>query len=218
MLRELGEGSRRFTEGDPLGGADPYSSSKACAELVSSAYRRSFFYEDGSPQLATVRAGNVLGGGDWGEDRLVPDSVRAVESGQPLKLRNPHAMRPWQHVLSPLSGYLRLAQKLVEGPAGQAARAWNFGPPAGDARAAGWIVERLAQLWDGELVWQLDAAANPPEAGHLALDSSAAERLLGWHPACGIEQALELVVAWHRADRSGNDMRQVSLSQIARAG
>ncbi len=213
-----GEGSRRFTEGDPLGGADPYSSSKACAELVSSAYRRSFFYEDGSPQLATVRAGNVLGGGDWGEDRLVPDSVRAVESGQPLKLRNPHAMRPWQHVLSPLSGYLRLAQKLVEGPAGQAARAWNFGPPAGDARAAGWIVERLAQLWDGELVWQLDAAANPPEAGHLALDSSAAERLLGWHPACGIEQALELVVAWHRADRSGNDMRQVSLSQIARAG
>jgi CDP-glucose 4,6-dehydratase len=213
-----GEDSRRFTEADPLGGADPYSSSKACAELVSSAYRRSFFHGDGSPQLATARAGNVIGGGDWGEDRLVPDSVRAVDGGQPLKLRNPHAIRPWQHVLSPLSGYLRLAQELVQGPSGQAARAWNFGPPAQDARAASWIVERLAQLWDGELAWQLDASANPPEAGHLALDSSAAERLLGWCPACGLEQALALVVAWHRAHRSGNDMRQVSLSQIAQFG
>jgi CDP-glucose 4,6-dehydratase len=210
-----GEDARRFTEADPLGGADPYSSSKACAELVSSAYRRSFFYGDDAPQLATARAGNVLGGGDWGEDRLVPDGVRAVESGEPLKLRNPHAVRPWQHVLSPLSGYLRLAQELVQGPSGQAARAWNFGPPAEDARAASWIVERLAQLWKGELIWQLDAAANPPEAGHLALDSSAAEQLLAWHPGCGLEQALELVVAWHRAHRSGNDMRQLSLSQIA---
>jgi CDP-glucose 4,6-dehydratase len=213
-----GEDSRRFSEEDPLGGADPYSSSKACAELVSSAYRRSFFDGDGSPQLATARAGNVLGGGDWGEDRLVPDSVRAVESCQPLKLRNPHAVRPWQHVLSPLNGYLRLAQALVQDPSRQAARAWNFGPSAQDARAASWIVERLAQLWDGELAWQLDAAVNPPEAGHLALDSSAAERLLGWHPACGLEQALELVVAWHRAHRSGEDMRRVSLSQIAQFG
>jgi CDP-glucose 4,6-dehydratase len=213
-----GEDSQRFTEADPLGGADPYSSSKACAELVSSAYRRSFFYKDGSSQVATARAGNVLGGGDWGEDRLVPDSVRAIESGQPLKLRNPHAVRPWQHVLSPLGGYLRLAQQLVQGPSGEAARAWNFGPPTQDARAASWIVEHLAQLWDGELAWQLDAAANPPEAGHLALDSSSAERLLGWQPACGLEQALELVVAWHRAHRSGQDMRQVSLSQIAQVG
>jgi CDP-glucose 4,6-dehydratase len=209
------EGSPRFVEEDPLGGADPYSSSKACAELVTSAYRRSYFYQPSSPQLATARAGNVLGGGDWGEDRLVPDSVRAVHSGQPLKLRNPHAVRPWQHVLSPLAGYLRLAQALALGPQREAARAWNFGPPAEDARAASWIVERLAELWDGELVWQLDHAVNPPEAGHLALDSSAAERLLGWRPACGLEDALKLVVEWHRAHRAGEDMRQVSLSQIA---
>jgi CDP-glucose 4,6-dehydratase len=211
-----GEDSQRFAEEDPLGGADPYSSSKACAELVSSAYRRSYFYEDSSPQLATARAGNVLGGGDWGEDRLVPDSVRAVESGQPLKLRNPQAIRPWQHVLSPLAGYLRLAQALAHDPYGKTARAWNFGPPAGDARAASWIVEHLAQLWDGELAWQLDDAVNPPEARHLALDSSAAQLLLGWQPVCGLQGALELVVEWHRAHRSGKDMRQVSLSQIAR--
>lgn len=213
-----GERSRPFVEDDPLGGADPYSSSKACAELVSSAYRRSFFHEAGSPQLATARAGNVLGGGDWGEDRLLPDSVRAVESGQPLELRNPHAVRPWQHVLSPLDGYLRLAEALVQDLSGQAARAWNFGPHAQDAQPASWIVERLTQLWDGELGWQLDGAANPPEAGYLALDSSAAERLLGWHPACGLDEALELVVAWHRAHRSGQDMREVSLEQIARLG
>jgi CDP-glucose 4,6-dehydratase len=211
-----GEDSQRFAEEDQLGGADPYSSSKACAELVSSAYRRSYFYEDSSPQLATARAGNVLGGGDWGEDRLVPDSVRAVESGQPLKLRNPQAIRPWQHVLSPLAGYLRLAQALAHDPHGKTARAWNFGPPAADARAASWIVEHLAQLWDGELAWQLDDTLNPPEARHLALDSSAAQRLLGWQPVCGLQGALELVVEWHRAYRTGQDMRQLSLSQIAR--
>lgn len=211
-----GERSRPFVEEDPLGGADPYSSSKACAELVSSAYRRSFFDRAGSPQLATARAGNVLGGGDWGEDRLLADSVRAVESGQSLKLRNPHAVRPWQHVLNPLGGYLCLAQALVRDSGGQAARAWNFGPPAEDARAAGWIVERLVGLWDGELAWQLDDAANPPEARRLELDSSAAGELLRWTPTCGLEEALELVVAWHRAHRGGEDMRQVSLAQIAR--
>jgi CDP-glucose 4,6-dehydratase len=212
------EHSRAFVEDDPLGGVDPYSSSKACAELVSSAYRRSFFHQNGSPQLATARAGNVLGGGDWGEDRLLPDSVRAVETGQPLKLRNPHSIRPWQHVLNPLRGYLRLAQALAQDPRGQAARAWNFGPPAQDARAASWIVERLVQLWDGQLTWQLDDAANPPETGQLELDSSAAERLLGWHPASGLDDALQLVVAWHQAHRSGHDMRQVSLEQIASVG
>jgi CDP-glucose 4,6-dehydratase len=209
------EEPRRFREGDPLGGADPYSSSKACAELVASAYRRSFFHEDGSPRLATARTGNVLGGGDWGADRLLPDSVRAVETGGTLALRNPHAVRPWQHVLSPLGGYLRLAQELVQGPGAGAARAWNFGPPAEEARAAGWIVERLGQLWNGELVWRLDHRANPPEAGHLELDSTDAERLLGWRPACRLEDALELVVEWHRAHRRGEDMRQVSLAQIA---
>lgn len=209
------QSSRPFVEEDPLGGSDPYSSSKACAELVVSAYRRSFFHDAGSPQLATARAGNVLGGGDWGEDRLVPDAVRAVESGQQLKLRNPSAVRPWQHLLSPLSGYLRLAQALSQRPHQHLDRAWNFGPPAGDAQPVNWIVERLAALWDGELAWQPDRGDNPPEASYLALDSTAAEQQLGWRPACGLEQALQLVVAWHQAHRRGEDMRHVSLAQIA---
>jgi CDP-glucose 4,6-dehydratase len=206
--------ARPFVEGDPLGGADPYSSSKACVELLAAAYRSSFFSEHGSARLATARAGNVIGGGDWGEDRLVPDTVRAVETGEPLHVRNPGAVRPWQHVLSPLSGYLRLAEALAQGH--QAARAWNFGPPPGDAQPVSWIVQRLAELWGGELGWQLDDAHNPPEAGYLALDSSAAERLLAWRPACSLEDALELVVEWHRAHREGHEMRAVSLSQIGR--
>ncbi len=214
-----GEPSRRFVEDDPLGGSDPYSSSKACAELIASAYRRSFFSEVDSPRVATARAGNVLGGGDWGEDRLVPDTVRAVETGQALRVRNPDAVRPWQHVLSPLGGYLRLAEALWRGgPAPSVARAWNFGPAPGDARPVGWIVERLAELWDGELSWRLDGDANPPEAGHLELDPSAAERLLGWRPACPLGDALEQVVAWHRAHRRGEDMRRVSLEQITGVG
>jgi CDP-glucose 4,6-dehydratase len=214
-------GSRRFVEGDPLGGSDPYSSSKACAELVAAAYRRSFFSGDGAPGVASARAGNVIGGGDWGEDRLLPDTVRAIESGEPLRVRNPRAVRPWQHVLSPLGGYLQLAQSLARGGEedasreGQAAGAWNFGPAEADARPVSWIVRRLAELWDGELEWRLDEAGNPPEADHLALDSGAAERLLGWRPAGSLEDALELVVAWHRAHRSGDDMRRTSLEQIA---
>ncbi|MGO9320176.1 MAG: CDP-glucose 4,6-dehydratase [Solirubrobacteraceae bacterium] len=220
-------GSRRFVEDDPLGGSDPYSSSKACAELVARAYRRSFFSGQGSPRLGTARAGNVIGGGDWGEDRLVPDTVRAVESGEPLQVRNPGAVRPWQHVLSPLGGYLRLAEALARRDAAslgeeapsrgeEASGAWNFGPSEADARPVSWIVERLAELWGGELRWRLDEAENAPEAGHLALDSSAAERLLGWHPRWSLEHALELVVEWHRAHRAGEDMRGVSLAQIAR--
>ena len=210
--------AQRFVEEDPLGGSDPYSSSKACAELIVSAYRRSFFYEPSSPQLATARAGNVLGGGDWGEDRLVPDAVRAVDASQPLKLRNPRAVRPWQHVLSPLSGYLLLAQALSQWPDRRAARAWNFGPSADDAQPVSWIVQRLAALWDGQLAWQPDHSANPHEASHLALDSSAAEQQLGWRPACGLDEALQLVVEWHRALHDGEDMRDVSLGQIARVG
>jgi CDP-glucose 4,6-dehydratase len=210
----LGAATRPFVEGDPLGGADPYSSSKACVELLAAAYRSSFFSAEGSVRLATARAGNVIGGGDWGEDRIVPDAVRAVEAGEPLHVRNPGAVRPWQHVLSPLSGYLRLAEALAQRR--DAARAWNFGPPLGDAQPVSWIVQRLAELWGGELGWQLDDAHNPPEAGYLALDSSAAERLLAWRPVCSLEDALELVVEWHRAHREGHDMRAVSLSQIGR--
>jgi CDP-glucose 4,6-dehydratase len=210
-----GGAQRRFVEEDPLGGSDPYSSSKACAELVAGAYRSSFFSGEGAPRIATARAGNVIGGGDWGEDRLVPDAVRAADTGESLLVRNPDAVRPWQHVLSPLGGYLRLAEALSSGD--DAARAWNFGPSEADAKPVGWIVRRLAELWGGALSWRLDERPNPPEAGHLALDSSAAEALLGWRPAGGLEDALELIVAWHRAHRAGEDMRRVSLAQIAAA-
>jgi CDP-glucose 4,6-dehydratase len=209
-----GEHGRRFAEEDPLGGADPYSSSKACAELVAAAYRHSFFAEAGAPRLGTARAGNVIGGGDWGEDRLLADVVRAVEAQRPLRVRSPDAVRPWQHVLSPLGGYLQLAQALHESP--DAARAWNFGPRSADERSVSWVVERIAALWDGELEWGLDGEVNPPEAGHLALDSAAAERLLGWRPACDLGEALGLVVEWHRAHAAGADMREVSLAQVSR--
>jgi CDP-glucose 4,6-dehydratase len=209
-----GGGSHRFAEDDPLGGSDPYSSSKACAELVARAYRRSFFAGGGTPRVGTARAGNVIGGGDWGEDRLVPDTIRAVESGESLRVRNPGAVRPWQHVLSPLGGYLRLAEALARGE--DDIEGWNFGPAAEDVQPVSWIVQRLAELWGGELSWELDESENPPEAGHLALDSSAAEALLGWRPGWSLADALELVVEWHRAHREGDDMRRVSLAQIAR--
>jgi CDP-glucose 4,6-dehydratase len=208
-----GDRPRRFVETDRLGGEDPYSSSKACAELLTAAYRSSFFSGDGSLRLGTARAGNVIGGGDWGEDRLIADSVRAVERVEALRIRNPHAVRPWQHVLNPLSGYLRLAQALCS-DAG-AARPWNFGPGSQDARPVGWIVERLGALWGGSLRWELDEQENPPEAARIELDSSAAERELGWAPGWDLEQALRRVVEWHRAHEQGEDMRAVSLAQIS---
>jgi CDP-glucose 4,6-dehydratase len=207
------DGAHRFVEGDPLGGSDPYSSSKACAELVTAAYRRSFFFAEDAPRLASARAGNVIGGGDWGEDRLIGDIVRAVRAGETVKLRNPDAVRPWQHVLNPLSGYLLLAQELWRSPA--AAQAWNFGPRDADARTVRWIVERLETLWAGALQWELDGSENPPEAGHLALDSGKAERDLGWRAEWDLGEALERIVAWHEAERRGEDMRRTSFEQIA---
>jgi CDP-glucose 4,6-dehydratase len=207
-----GEPSRRFVEDDRLGGDDPYSSSKACAELVTSAYRRSFFAGQEHPRVATARAGNVIGGGDWGEDRLVADVVRAAEAGERVRVRNPNAVRPWQHVLNPLSGYVRLAEQLWHAEA--AARAWNFGPREADARTVSWVVERLGELWGGEPRWELDQDAHPVEAGHLALDSSAAERDLGWRAGWDLEDALRKVVDWYKAQRQGQDMRAVSVAQI----
>jgi CDP-glucose 4,6-dehydratase len=201
----------RFTEDDPLGGSDPYSSSKACAELVAAAYRSSYF--DGE-RVATARAGNVIGGGDWGEDRLLADAVRAVGAREPLRVRNPDAVRPWQHVLNPLSGYLLLAQRCARSAA--AARAWNFGPSPADERAVSWVLERLCELWRGELRWELDERAHPPEASHLALDSSAAETSLGWTPRWDLERALASVVQWHDALRRGEDARALTIEQIER--
>ncbi len=203
---------RPFAEDDLLGGSDPYSSSKACAELVASAYRRSFGGPGGAGRLATARAGNVIGGGDRGEDRLLADAVRAVEGGSPLHLRNAEAVRPWQHVLNPLAGYLELVQELWRSESAQ--RAWNFGPPPGEARSAGWIAARLAELWEGELQWRSDDAPAPLEAVHLLLDSSAAERELGWRPPWSLDDALARTVEWHRAARAGEDMRIRTLEQI----
>jgi CDP-glucose 4,6-dehydratase len=210
-------GVHRFVEGDPLGGHDPYSSSKACAELVTAAYRDSFFSGPG-PRVASVRAGNVIGGGDFGEDRLVPDVLRAYDAGRRVRVRNPDSIRPWQHVLNPLSGYLALAQSLC-GPdadaADGAARAFNFGPRPEDARTVLEIVRRLDGLLDGALGYESDGAAHPPEASRLELDSGAAERELGWRPGWDLDEALARVVAWHEAHCRGEDMRGRSLEQIA---
>jgi len=213
---ENSNSQKQFVESDPLGGSDPYSSSKACAELIAAAYRRSFFATDGTPRIATARAGNVIGGGDWGEDRLIGDIVRGVQAGEAVKVRNPDAVRPWQHVLNPLSGYLRLVEELWRSR--DAAQAWNFGPQKGDAQTVHWILERLERLWRGSFSWELDGGVNPPEASHLALDSSKAERHLGWRPQWDLGQALERVVEWHEAERRGEDMRRVSLSQIEQFG
>jgi CDP-glucose 4,6-dehydratase len=205
-------GSRRFSESDPLGGADPYSASKACAELASAAYRRSFFSAEGTPRLATARTGNVIGGGDWGEDRLLADALRARRAGSRLRVRNPQAVRPWQHVLNPLGGYLLLCERLWGSPA--VARPWNFGPPEGGDRTVAAVIERLGELWDGASEWRLDDAENPPEADYMALDSAAAEAELGWRPTVDLDGGLRLLVSWYEALDSGQDMRSFSLGQI----
>ncbi len=209
-------GPHRFVEGDPLGGHDPYSSSKACAELVTAAYRESFFASGpGATRVASARGGNVIGGGDFGEDRLVPDILRAYDAGRPVRVRNPDAIRPWQHVLNPLSGYLALAQSLCAADGDGAARAFNFGPRPHDARTVLEIVQRLDGLFEGALGYELDGAVNPPEATRLELDSTDAERLLRWCPRWDIDEALERVAAWHESHRRGEDMRAVGLAQIA---
>jgi CDP-glucose 4,6-dehydratase len=212
---EPSESTRAHREGDALGGHDPYSSSKAAAELVASAYRRSFFADPDGPRVASARAGNVIGGGDWGEDRLVPDIVRAALSGEMLRLRNPMAVRPWQHVLCPLGGYLLLAQALCDSP--EHARAWNFGPHAGDARTVEWVVGRVSELWPGRVRWERDAGEHPHETPRLELDSTRARELLGWAPALGLDVALEATVAWYRAWRDGCDPHEYTIAQIAGA-
>jgi CDP-glucose 4,6-dehydratase len=207
-----GEAQRPFVEEDPMGGSDPYSSSKGCAELAAAAFRASFFSEPSGTQLATARAGNVIGGGDWGEDRLIPDALRAVQSGVPIRLRNPEAVRPWQHVLNPLSGYLLLAEALCQQQGMD--EGWNFGPAPQDARTVGWIAERLRELWPDELRWERDEGEHPPEAGFLSLDSAKARERLGWSPPWDLHAALVRTVEWHDAHRRGQNMRDVSLAQI----
>jgi CDP-glucose 4,6-dehydratase len=201
-----------YREDEPMGGHDPYSSSKGAAELVTAAFRRSFFGAPDGPRLASARAGNVIGGGDWGTDRLVPDIMRAALAGEEVRVRNPNSIRPWQHVLNPLSGYLVLAQALWDSP--EHACGWNFGPPQQDARPVGWIVERAGELWPDGLRSVLDEGPHPHEARYLKLDSSRARARLGWHPLLGLDEALEATVGWYRELRAGADMRAVTIGQI----
>lgn len=200
-----------YRENEPMGGYDPYSSSKGCAELVGAAYRNSYLNEAGI-RLATARAGNVIGGGDWASDRLIPDFLRALDAGRTLTIRSPDSTRPWQHVLEPLSGYLRLAEAL-HGSA-EYAEAWNFGPVDEDAKPVKWILECLSKRVP-ELKWQCDTAAQPHEAHYLKLDSSKARVRLGWGPRWRLDQALEKTIEWHQSWRQGKDVQAVSLAQIA---
>ncbi|MGE5294483.1 MAG: CDP-glucose 4,6-dehydratase [Solirubrobacterales bacterium] len=198
-------------EGDSLGGLDPYSASKACAEIVTNAYRHSFLRDRGVA-VATARAGNVIGGGDWARDRLVPDILRAADRQEALRIRFPDAVRPWQHVLEPLFGYLQLAQRLAtEGMS--FAEAWNFGPSTDDARPVRWIVERLMESLSN-MSWTCDVASQPYEAHYLQLDSSKALARLNWRSRWSLEVALSRTVEWHMAWKRNEDMREVSLSQI----
>ncbi len=202
-----------YREDEPLGGHDPYSSSKAAAELVVAAYRSSFFEDGGhGAAVASARAGNVIGGGDWADDRLVPDVMRAAIDGRPTLVRNPGSIRPWQHVLNPLSGYLMLAERLWEDEG--FASAWNFGPADEDARPVGWILDRLAHHWGEGLSWELDKGDHAHEAAYLKVDSSKARGLLGWRPTWDLDAGLQAVVEWYRAYQSGDDVRELTLEQI----
>jgi len=200
-----------YRENNPLGGYDPYSSSKACAEILTAAWRRSFL-EKAGVALATVRAGNVIGGGDWAPDRLIPDFFRALDVGQPLIIRSPHAIRPWQHALEPLAGYLMLAERLYN-EGSSYAESWNFGPEDSDARSVQWIVEYLCAAIPSAS-WQCDTSPQPHEAHYLKLDSSKAKVRLKWQPLWGLTTALNKTLEWLQAWRQGADMRTISLAQI----
>ena len=200
-----------YRENEAMGGVDPYSSSKGCAELVTSAYRQSFF-EPAGIALASARAGNVIGGGDWAADRLIPDFLRAMDAGETLNIRSPQAVRPWQHVLEPLSGYLMLAEQLYSNGA-TFAEGWNFGPSDDDSRTVSWIIERMAEMRK-DINWQCDEAPQLHEANLLKLDSSKARRQLNWQPLWQLQTALQKTLEWHEAWRNAEDMRAVSLAQI----
>ena len=210
-----------YRENEPMGGFDPYSSSKGCAELVTSAYRSSFF----SPQhlnnsttqhgaaVATARAGNVIGGGDWATDRLIPDCISALLAGEPIRIRNPHSIRPWQHVLEPLSGYLTLAQRLYESGS-EYAEGWNFGPADDDAKPVEWIVQRMCELRGNGARYEIDAGDHPHEAHYLKLDCSKASMRLGWQPRWNLDKALHNIIEWVNVYGSAGDLRECCLEQI----
>ena len=208
-----------YRENEPMGGYDPYSSSKGCAELATTAYRSSFFnlqdYKKHGVAIATARAGNVIGGGDWSKDRLIPDIIAAFENEIPVKIRNPHAIRPWQFVLEPLRGYLMLAEKLfVEGP--PFAEGWNFGSRDDDTKPVSWIVEQLTALWGKGASWDLDPHPQPHETHYLKLDCSKADSKLGWQSVTRLKDALQGIITWHRAYIEKADMHLETLNQIRR--
>ncbi len=207
-----------YRETDRLGGHDPYSGSKACAEKAIAAYRNSYFppdeFEQHGVALASTRAGNVIGGGDWALDRLIPDIMKAILDTSPVIIRSPEAIRPWQHVLEPLNGYLTLAEQMWTNPT--LAQAWNFGPEDKDAKTVGWIVDYLTKLWGEGASWRLDGAEHPHENTYLKLDCSKAKSLLGWSPRLSLPTALEWIAEWFLAYRQHEDMREVTERQIAR--
>lgn len=206
-----------YRENEAMGGYDPYSSSKGCAELITSAYRRSYFnpetYDRHGVALGSGRAGNVIGGGDWALDRLIPDIIRAIASNRTVLLRSPHAIRPWQHVLEPVSGYLMLAEKLYAGDL-SFADGWNFGPSDEDMKPVKWIVDQLTTLWGDGVNWRLDDVQGPHETTFLKLDCSKARNLLGWRPTRSLVEALEMITQWHRAYVEGQVMHDVTITQI----
>ena len=210
------ETDRPYRENDAMGGYDPYSASKGAAELVVSAYRRSFF-SDGGARLASVRAGNVIGGGDWAADRLIPDLIRAMIAGEKPLIRSPDSIRPWQHVLEALGGYLMIAERLAQGH-DWAAAGWNFGPAEADTRPVRWIAQHMTQAW-GAPGWDQPAidpsgGAQPHEAKLLRLDCAKAHGELGWRPAYTLDTALTRIVEWHRHVAQGGDARAISLTQL----
>ena len=196
-----------------MGGHDPYSSSKGCAELVTAAYRSSFFNTRDTAALATARAGNVIGGGDWADDRLIPDILKAFENSKSVVVRNPLSTRPWQHVLEPLSGYLVLAEHLYQ--YGQEyAEAWNFGPKDEDCKPVNWILDQMVKTWGAGAAWELDQNNNPHEAGFLKLDCSKAKQKLHWEPKWNLQYTLGLIVNWHQDWRAGKNMNEKCLEEI----
>jgi CDP-glucose 4,6-dehydratase len=206
-----------YRENEPMGGYDPYSNSKGCSELVTSSFRSSFFntkdYNNHGVALASARAGNVIGGGDWAEDRLIPDFIRSIVSGKKVKIRSPFAIRPWQHVLEPLSGYLTLCEKLVTGGP-SFAEGWNFGPDDSDAKNVEWITNRICSLWGEGAAYEIDRDPQPHEASYLKLDCSKAKSMLGWYPRWKIDQSLQMIVDWHKACSVNEDMKKVTEKQI----
>ena len=212
------ERQRPYREVDPMGGHDPYSASKGAAELATAAYRSSFFSAKAGgarSAVATARAGNVIGGGDWAADRLIPDIVRAARRGEAALIRHPRAIRPWQHVLEPLYGYMLLAEKLYQAGDHYAA-AWNFGPSEQECRSVEWLATRFLEIWDEGPAWEQSDAGRLHEAGILKLDSSKAHELLGWHPRLKIEDAIDWTATWYKQWTKSANMRAVTLSQIER--